>query len=143
MSNIEIKVVKTKKDLNDFINFPMKLYKDNEFFVPPLVSNEKEMFDRKKNHSYEYCESIEILAYKDNEVVAVVEIIVMHTPSIDTLKYYREHNILCLQIKLSTFEDCDNIEVKLTHPTSVNNYNCNAPLCETCCKPLHNAYLLK
>ena len=83
------------------------------------------------------------LLNKDNEVVAVVEIIVMHTPSIDTLKYYREHNILCLQIKLSTFEDCDNIEVKLTHPTSVNNYNCNAPLCETCCKPLHNAYLLK
>lgn len=81
------------------------------------------------------------LLNKDDEVVAVVEIIVMHAPTIDALKYYKEHNILCLQINIYDFEDCDNIEVKLTHPTIANN--CDAPFCKSCYKPLYYAYLFK
>ena len=33
--------VKTNKDIRDFINFPLKLYKGCEFFVPPLYGEEK------------------------------------------------------------------------------------------------------
>ena len=36
--------VKTKRQQKDFLNFPLKLYKDNPNFVPPLYSDEKKMF---------------------------------------------------------------------------------------------------
>lgn len=37
---ITVKEVKTKRDLNKFIDFPVKLYKDNPYFVPSLFSDE-------------------------------------------------------------------------------------------------------
>ena len=81
------------------------------------------------------------LLNKDDIVVAVVEIVVMHPPTAEALRFYKEHNILCMQINASDFADCDNVETKLTHPTSVNN--CKAPLCAMCCSPMYDAYLLK
>ncbi len=38
---ITIKEVKTKRDLNKFIDFPVKLYKDNPYYVPTLAVDEK------------------------------------------------------------------------------------------------------
>jgi len=69
MSEIIVKEVKTKKDIKEFLEFPLKLYKDNEYYVPALYGDEKNMYDREKNAAYEYCESIEAIAYKDNKVV--------------------------------------------------------------------------
>lgn len=69
MTNVIIKEVKTKKDLNSFIKFADDLYKGNEFYVPQLHSDIRDTFSREKNAAYEYCDSIMILAYKDNKVV--------------------------------------------------------------------------
>ncbi len=44
---VEIREVKTRKEQKEFIEFPLKLYKDNPCFVPPLYGDEKKMF--KKN----------------------------------------------------------------------------------------------
>jgi len=41
MSNIVIKEVVSKKDLNTFIKFPDQLYKGNKFRVPQLHTFEK------------------------------------------------------------------------------------------------------
>ena len=38
---IEIREVKTKRDLHKFVTFPIELYKDNKYFVPPLVGDDK------------------------------------------------------------------------------------------------------
>ena len=69
MSDIEIREVKTKKDMNKFIKFADELYKGNEFYVPQLHSEIKDTFNRSKNGAYEYCDSLMILAYKDKKVV--------------------------------------------------------------------------
>lgn len=64
---IEIKEVKTKKQKTQFLNFCLKMYKNNPCFVPPLYSNEKKLFG---NH-HDYCdqaESVFYLAYKDGKV---------------------------------------------------------------------------
>lgn len=66
---VTIKEVKTKKDLKKFIRFAVELYKDNENYIPPLESSDMEMFDKEKNPAYEYCDSIQILAYRDNKIV--------------------------------------------------------------------------
>lgn len=43
----EVIEVQTKRDLNDFISFPLTLYADDPFFVPPLLSQmRKHLSDR-------------------------------------------------------------------------------------------------
>ena len=49
---IEIKEVKTKKEIKEFINFPLNLYKNNPYFVPCLYGYEKKMFQK----NYLYCD---------------------------------------------------------------------------------------
>jgi len=40
---IEIVEVKTKSDIKEFIEFPLRLYKDCEYFVPPLYGDERKL----------------------------------------------------------------------------------------------------
>ena len=41
---VEIREVRGRKEIKRFIEFPLKLYKNNEYFVPPLYSDEKKLF---------------------------------------------------------------------------------------------------
>lgn len=63
---VKIVEVKTNKQKREFVDFPIKLYKDNEYFVPCLRGDELKLFDPKKNVSYDECEIVFYLAYKDN-----------------------------------------------------------------------------
>ena len=40
---VEIKEVKTRKDIKEFIEFPLRLYKNVPYFVPPLYGDEKKL----------------------------------------------------------------------------------------------------
>ncbi len=65
---VTIKEVKSKKDIKNFVDFPLKLYKDCPNFVPPLYGDEKALF--KKNSVYaDQAESVFYLAEKDGKVV--------------------------------------------------------------------------
>ena len=65
---IEIKEVKTKKDIKKFVDFPTELYKGVKQYVHPLRSDEINLFNEKKNVSFEDCEAVYFLAYKDGEI---------------------------------------------------------------------------
>ena len=65
---LEIKAVKTKKEIRDFINFPLNLYKGNPYYVPPLYCDEKALF-KKNYHYYETSEAIYYNAYLDGKIV--------------------------------------------------------------------------
>lgn len=64
--------VKTKRQQKDFLNFPLKLYKDNPNFVPPLYSDEKKMF-RSDYVYYDTCEATCWNAYRDGEMVGRIQ----------------------------------------------------------------------
>lgn len=66
---ITIKPVATRKEWNAFFSFPNDLYKGNKYFVPYLISDEKDTFTPKKNPAHEYCDTQLFLAYKDGKVV--------------------------------------------------------------------------
>ncbi|NLM12024.1 MAG: GNAT family N-acetyltransferase [Clostridiaceae bacterium] len=66
---IEIVEVKTRKQLRDFILFPFKIYKDNPYWVPPLIMDEFNTLDKRKNPAFEYCDAKYWLAYKDGKLV--------------------------------------------------------------------------
>ena len=78
MPNIIIKEVRTNKDLMDFVKFPMKLYKDNPYFVPPLVNDEKNIWNANENPALQYSEAKQFLALKNNEVVGRVAVMINH-----------------------------------------------------------------
>ena len=65
---VEIREVKTRKEAKAFTEFPLKMYKDNPYFVPPLYMSEKECF-KKKNPFASACDTIYFLAYKDGKAV--------------------------------------------------------------------------
>lgn len=73
---IDIKEVTSKKQLSEFIKFPMRLYKDNPYYVPALVQEEKQALDRKKNPVFNHAISKYYLAYKEGELVGRIAAII-------------------------------------------------------------------
>ena len=68
---IEVREVKTKKEIRDFINFPLKLYKGNPYFVPCFYSDEVALF--KPNYLYsDQADYRCFIAYEGKKVVGRV-----------------------------------------------------------------------
>ncbi|MCP5108595.1 MAG: hypothetical protein GY950_34740, partial [bacterium] len=76
--SIEIRKVETKKALKTFVKVPFTIYKGNDCWVPPLISEEMETFDPRKNPAYEGAESRLFVAYKDGEPVGRAAAILSH-----------------------------------------------------------------
>ena len=69
---IEIQEVRTKQDRKQFIEFPLKLYRGNPYFVPPLYADEKALF--KKDTVYaEQAESVFFLAKKEGKTIGRIQ----------------------------------------------------------------------
>ena len=66
---IEVKEIFSKKELKEFINFSFELYKDNPYWVPPLINEELETFDKSKNPAFKSADAHFYLAYKDGKIV--------------------------------------------------------------------------
>jgi GNAT superfamily N-acetyltransferase len=75
---IEIKEVRSWLDAWRFTEFPNRMYKDVEAFVPALSLDERNVFSVKKNPVHEYCESIRFLAYKDKRIAGRIAGIINH-----------------------------------------------------------------
>ena len=65
---VVIEEVKTKKQQREFLNFPLKMYKDNPYFVPPLYGDEKKIF-RSDYVYYDTCDAVYYNAYMDGKMV--------------------------------------------------------------------------
>ncbi len=66
----------TKKQITDYIKFPFRLYSNHPYWVPPLVADELETFDRTKNPAFESAEAYFYLAYKGTEIVGRIAAII-------------------------------------------------------------------
>jgi hypothetical protein len=69
MGELVIKEVLTKKDRREFIYLPEKIHKHEPDWLPPIYMDEWELFDKKKNKSYQYADAILLLAYRDGKPV--------------------------------------------------------------------------
>lgn len=67
--SVEIREVLSRKDLKKWVDFPNKLYKKVDAYVPFLMMDEMATFTPKSNPAYEFCETKLYLAYKDNKIV--------------------------------------------------------------------------
>ena len=76
MGNIIIKQVVTESDLMKFIKFPMELYKNNTNFVPPLINDEKDIWNKDENPALLYSQAKQFLAYKNDKIVGRIAVMI-------------------------------------------------------------------
>jgi hypothetical protein len=69
MGELVIKEVRTRKDRRDFIYLPEKVHKNEPDWLPPIYMDEWELYNKKKNKSYQYADALLLLAYRDNKPV--------------------------------------------------------------------------
>lgn len=73
---VTIKEVTSKSDFKAFVKFPFELYKDNQYWVPPIIKDELETFNKDKNPAFHSAEARFFLAYQNNQIVGRVAAIV-------------------------------------------------------------------
>ncbi len=69
MGELVIKEVLTKKDRREFIYLPEKVHKNEPDWLPPIYMDEWELYNKKKNKSYQYADALLLLAYRDGKPV--------------------------------------------------------------------------
>ena len=67
--SVIISEVKTRKELKKFVQFGIDVFEGNENFCPPLIFDELNTLDSKKNPAFDICEAVYYLAYKDGKIV--------------------------------------------------------------------------
>ncbi len=73
---ITVKEIHSKKELKQFIKFPFKLYKGSKYWVPPIIKQELDTFNKDKNPIFKDADARFFLAYRGNEIVGRVAAII-------------------------------------------------------------------
>ena len=68
---VEIREIQpTKRNLLKFVHFPIDvIYRDSEYYIPPLVTDEVNTLRPDKNPAFDFCEAVYFLAYRDGKIV--------------------------------------------------------------------------
>lgn len=98
----KIEEVKDSKTLNDFIYLPFKLYKYDDAWVPPIVSDFKKYIMGKNNFLNQSGPNIKIVAYKNNQMAG--RLLVGINEHLNNAKGFKEGYI-------SLFESIEDMEV--------------------------------
>jgi len=77
---MEIKIVEVNSPslLRTFIHLPAKIHSGHKNWVPPIYLDDRGFFNKKKNKSFLYSDTILLLAYKDDKPVGRIMGIINH-----------------------------------------------------------------
>lgn len=79
MTQITIRKVKDRKDLERFVDFHYDLYEGNEYDAPNLFSDDMNTLDKTKNAAFEFCEAEYFMAFNERgHMVGRVAAIINH-----------------------------------------------------------------
>lgn len=68
--SIIVKPIKhTKKELKKYVQFGINLYEGNDYFVPPLISDEINTLSPDKNPAFDFCTAQSFMAYRNGKPV--------------------------------------------------------------------------
>ena len=76
--SIKLKEVITNKELKRFVDFQYDLYRNNEYWVPPLKKEELFLLRRDKNPAFDFCETKYWLAYNNGNIAGRIAGIINH-----------------------------------------------------------------
>ena len=69
MATVEVVEVKSASELKKFIKYPNQLYRDDPYYVTPLLSERLEFFDREKNPFYHTARVKLFVAKREGRIV--------------------------------------------------------------------------
>lgn len=75
---LTIEQVQTAEERMEFIRFPWKVYRNDPYWVPPLISERVEFLDPERHPFYEHADVALFLARRDGEVAGTVAALVNH-----------------------------------------------------------------
>lgn len=125
MSKVDIIKVETKAHRREFVNFPLRLYKNNPYFVPPLYADEMTIFTDKNAYA-DTCESVFFLAERDGKTVGRIQGIIQN-------QYNELHGEK--RIRFTRFDAIDDAEVAKALFAALEQYAKECGL-DTVCGPL-------
>lgn len=67
--SLEVRPVKSKRQLDTFVKLPFRLYSDEPNWVAPLIFERKRFLDRARNPFFQHAEAEYFLAYRDGRAV--------------------------------------------------------------------------
>lgn len=73
---ISIKEVISAKDIREFVDFQFNLYKNENFWVPPLKKDEQKMLKKETNPAFAFCDAKFWTAWKEGKCVGRIGAIV-------------------------------------------------------------------
>ena len=118
---LTVKRVENAKDIKEFIELPLSLYKGCEYFVPPLYSDEKKLI--REGGNSENAESVFFLAQRDGRTVGRIQGIIQ--------KQYNEiHNTR--QARFTRFDSVDDGEVAAALFSAVESWAKEREMTEVC-----------
>jgi hypothetical protein len=118
---MNIKEVKTDKEIREFIHFPKELYKDCVHYVPPL---EKAEYDTLTKHpALSFCDLRMWLAYQDDKIVGRIAGLINH--KCNELKHQK-------RIRFCWFDTIDDFEVAKALFDTVEQWGREQQLTEIC-----------
>ena len=78
MIPLEIRIVKTRRDLRTFIRLPAKIHRNHAGWVPPLYAEEWKFFRPATNRAFSYSDTTLGLAFRDGTPVGRIMGIINH-----------------------------------------------------------------
>src|SRR5437763_8396998 len=66
---LALRPVAGRRELNAFIKLPWRLYRNEPYWVPPLLYERKRFLDRKRNPFFKHAEAEYFLAWRGGRVV--------------------------------------------------------------------------
>lgn len=78
MNSLQIHPVKNIEDRKAFVRFPWKVYKDDPYWVPPLISERMHFTDSEHHPFFEHAEVEFFLAKKGSDVVGTIGAFINH-----------------------------------------------------------------
>lgn len=75
---IDIREVRSRRDLKTFIYLPEKVHAGHANWVHPIYMDDWKYFDKKKNKAFAYCDTTLLLAWKDGRPVGRIMGIINH-----------------------------------------------------------------
>lgn len=94
--------MKTKKEMKQFVKFPFSIYKNNPFWVPPIIKQELEVLDKEKNPAFENAEAHFFIALKNGKIVGRIAAII---------NWYEVKKQKIKKMRFGWFDVVDDIEV--------------------------------
>lgn len=74
--NVTVSPVTSRRDRREFIQFPFDLYRDDKYWIPPLLGNQKELLGYKRHAFYDNADCQTFLARRNGQVCGRIAAII-------------------------------------------------------------------